>query len=349
MKDFSCIINRIRGAERLVLLPHVHGDGDALGSCAALCLYLTSLGKKAIIVTEEPVERKLSYLKDIPGLNFTEARELNGEALFEGSPYIALAIDVSDRKRLGSREHIFYGAAETVQIDHHEPGEPFSDVAVINPVWAATAEGICELLEQAGYDTEKNVTDEETELAKNIAVCIYTALVTDTGCFAYSNVTEETHGWGGKCVSLAGDLSWIYRRVYETKTKACVALKKIAYGKIFYPYDYIACLEITDEDMKAAGADDEECGGLAAELRAIEGIYAAVFIRPGTVPGQKRISLRSDDKCNVSKVAGRFGGGGHARASGITQIFDDGESYGTFLKELFESIREETEGNPVEQ
>ena len=243
---------------------------------------------------------------------------------------MAIAVDVSDYARLGSRNTLFDGAKVKARIDHHGVSGDFAPITVCNPEWAATAEGIYELLSEMG-----------AVWTVPMAICIYTGLVTDTGCFAYSNVRPETLQTAAAMLQVAGDLSWIYRETFENKTKSCIALTALAYSKTEYAAEgQIAYLQLEAQDYEEANATDEDSEGFSAMLRAIQGVHVSIFVRDGRNPGQYRISLRSDEACDVAQVAGEFGGGGHARAAGITYTPDKGENFTEFKTRLITRLKE---------
>ena len=322
--NWTFLREAIGEAERIVLLPHIYADGDALGSSGALALFLQAQGKHVTIALEEAMQDKLSFLCTKTGLEFVlPETEIS-------TPDLAIAVDVSDYARLGTRTMLFDNARKRARIDHHGVSGDFAPITVCNPEWAATAEGIYEFL------TEMDVT-----WTVPMAICIYTGLVTDTGCFAYSNVRPETMRAAASMLEIAGDLSWIYRETFENKTKSSIALTAIAYAKTEYEADgCVAYLQLDGEDYEKASATDEDSEGFSAMLRAIQGVHVSVFVRDGRNPGQYRISLRSDEACNVAKVAGEFGGGGHARAAGITYTPDEDESLTQFKSRLITRLKE---------
>lgn len=325
--NWTFLRKAIGEAEHIVLLPHIYADGDALGSSGALALFLQAQGKRVTIAIEEAVQDKLSFLCTKTGLNFvlpeTEIPTAD----------LAIAVDVSDYARLGSRRILFDNARVQARIDHHGVSGDFASITVCNPAWAATAEGIYDLL-----------TEMHAAWTVPMAICIYTGLVTDTGCFAYSNVHPETMQAAAAMLEIAGDLSWIYRATFENKTKSSIALTAIAYEKTLYEADgHIAYLRLDSEDYVRADATDEDSEGFSAMLRAIEGVHVSIFVRDGRAPGQYRISLRSDETCDVAKVAGEFGGGGHARAAGITFAADSEEQFADFRSRLVTRLKESIE------
>lgn len=325
--NWTSLRKAIGEAAHIVLLPHIYADGDALGSSGALALFLQAQGKRVTVVVEETIQNKLSFLCTKTGVTFVlPDAEIPVADL-------AIAVDVSDYARLGTRKILFDGAKVQARIDHHGVSGDFAPITVCNPDWAATAEGIYELL-----------TEMDVVWTVPMATCLYTGLVTDTGCFAYSNVRPETMRAGAAMLEIAGDLSWIYRETFENKTKTSIALTAIAYGKTEYEDGgRIAYLQLNAQDYAAAKASDEDSEGFSAMLRAIEGVHVSIFVRDGRNPGQYRVSLRSDEACDVAKVAAEFGGGGHARAAGITYMPEKGETFTAFKKSLIARLKESME------
>ncbi len=325
--NWTLLRKAIGEAAHIVLLPHIYADGDALGSSGALALFLQAQGKRVTIVVEETIQDKLSFLCAKAGVEF-----ILPDAEIPTADLV-IAVDVSDYARLGTRKTLFDGASMQARIDHHGVSGDFAPITVCNPSWAATAEGVYELL------TEMNA-----QWTVPMAICIYTGLVTDTGCFAYSNVRPETMQAAAAMLSIAGDLSWIYRETFENKTKSCIALTALAYAKTQYEdAGRIAYLQLEEQDYVAANATDEDSEGFSAMLRAIQGVHVSIFVRDGRNPGQYRISLRSDEACDVAKVAAEFGGGGHARAAGITYMPDKGENFTEFKTRLITRLKESLE------
>lgn len=322
--NWTALRNAIGEAAHIVLLPHIYADGDALGSSGALALFLQAQGKQVTIVIEEAVQDKLSFLCTKAGITFALPETEIARA------DLAIAVDVSDYARLGSRKGFFDSARMQARIDHHGVSGDFASITVCNPEWAATAEGIYEFL-----------TEMHAVWTVPMAICLYTGLVTDTGCFAYSNVRPETMKAGSAMLEIAGDLSWIYRETFENKTKSCIALTAIAYAKTEYEAGgSIAFLQLDAQDYDSAGATDEDSEGFSAMLRAIQGVHVSIFVRDGRNPGQYRVSLRSDEACDVAKVAAEFGGGGHARAAGITFTIDKEENFTQFKTRLITRLKE---------
>lgn len=329
MQEWNAVQNVINNNESFALFTHFSADGDALSSAVALALFLKNQGKKTVIFIEEEPQKVLKYitLQDVDVRVYNEGTEYGA---FDAS----IAVDTATEERLGKRQNLFRKAPVTVSIDHHLTKNPYAQLNICDTTWSATCEGIWELMSLYGPVTDKN-----------IAQTIFTGIMTDTGCFAYSNTTENTHNIAAKIIALCGDQSWQYRNIFESVEKSELALRRIAYSKLeFYGNETICFLEITKEDIENSNATMEQLEGFAAFLRTISGVKTAIFVKPGDTPAVRRLSLRSDGDCNVSSVAAGFGGGGHKCASGITytpEKFDI--TFEEFKTKLIEEIVSWTE------
>jgi phosphoesterase RecJ-like protein len=348
---FEDIIKLLAQAERILLLPHLHADGDALGSCGALAAFLQASGKQVTVLTEEPVEPKLDFLPGLCGVDFLPLSGL--DELFGplaepakfcelAAPYdLAVAIDSSAPDRLGTRLPLYEAATARARIDHHAAGTDFSPVTLLDNEWSATAEGIYLLLHRMGFDRGVDRPEWLTaEVEKAVAGAIYTGLVTDTGCFAFSNVTAQTHLIASRARMLAGNMSFVSHRVYEVKSRAYTRLMRTVYEKMYYPQPDIAVLCLTRAEMDAAGATDVDTDGISNILRDIEGVHAGIFVKPDrTESGVYRVSLRSDEYVNVALIAKAFGGGGHVCAAGCSLFAADDAALASEVARLVDAVR----------
>ena len=336
MQDWKQVREAISDASIINIFTHIHADGDCLGSAFSLAYFLCDLGKQVNIISEEIPPENLSFIYNeaLPEkMKFFVWDDIKNNCRTELKSDLSVAVDVSDVKRLGDRGELFYKAPNNVRIDHHLATETFAEITVCNPAWAATAEGIWELLKT--YDDFKDLPH-LTEIAKNV----YTGILTDTGCFAYSNVTADTHMIASEILSLTGSLAWIYSAVYENISKNEIALKAKAYNKVEYYADgRIAFLQISKEDMAETATNDDDLSGLAPFLRTIKGVSVGILVKPGKLYGQCRISLRSDEHCDVNAVATAFGGGGHKRAAGLVYSPENGMLFEEYKEKLIGEVR----------
>ena len=331
MFNWSECISMIEKSETIVILPHISADGDALGSACSLALALILSGKEVTVLLEEAPDKRLAFLLPDFGPDI-----LVGPVKCWIKYDMAIAVDCADSHRLGNRAGVFFSAKRRVKIDHHIEKDPFGQLNFVNTGWAANCEGIWELLCNEPFHicrTLRNSAARENKAYVHLATCIYCGLASDTGSFAFSNTTENTHSIAGALVDFLDDISDLHFRLFDSSTKESIALKAIAYSKIIYEKNgWVALLELTEEDFNASGAAYDDANELVSILRCIEGVELAVFARPNRSGSGLKISLRSNRECDAAALAANFGGGGHKRAAGFDFNGDFTEAAEEILK-----------------
>src|SRR5436305_10697559 len=286
------VLRNIEQRRRFVLTSHARPDGDAIGSALACGQILHCLGKEAEVVLHDPVPRIYQLLPFAEKV--VQADRINGD--YEAA--IILECDSIQRTRLAGLEQRFL-----ISIDHHLTGRPFAHVNWIDPSACATAELVFRLAREAGVP-----------ISPEIATCLYTAVVTDTGSFAYAGTTEYTFALAQELVRAGADPVRIAQQVYFSNPTSKMKLLGAALSKL-HQDGQLTWMYVTREDMERCGAIDEDCEGLANWSLGIENVEVALFFRE--LPTHRfRVSLRSKGRVNVAQVAERFGGGGHKCASG---------------------------------
>lgn len=277
------------------MLPHVNADGDAIGSCLALREIIISLGGRATVLLEENLHDTLEFLNG-------ETEVYSGDS---GKIYdFAAAVDCGDLNRLGERAEIFTGAASTICIDHHatNPGN-FAEFEYIDGNAAATAEIIFDIAKKA-----------KVKMNMALAGYIYTAIVTDTGGFRYSNTTAKTMNIAAELLSFGVDGADICTKVFENKKYAQFKIEAKAINTAeFYHNKTVAMVLITEDMLKEAEADYGDADAVSGILRGIEGVLVAVVIKEKD--GKSKISMRSKN-VDISELCREMGGGGHKYAAG---------------------------------
>lgn len=290
------ILEKIKNAEKIVILTHETPDGDAIGSSLAMKIALNKLGKNADVI-----------IKEFPRVfDFLAGREQVKENSEIEQYDLAIALDCADFKRLIGNEY-FENAKQTIVIDHHGSNQMYGDINFVNPVSPAC----CQIL--IGMFRYFDI-----EIDKELGTCILTGIITDTGGFRYSGVTPETFEFTADLLQEGVNVSDIYKRVLETKTKPNFELMKktidrmefLEDGKITFSY-------ITDKDFEEVNAGIGDHEGLVEIGRDIEGVEVSVFVRQKeNEENTYKVSMRSNDYVNVSDVCLMFGGGGHEKAAG---------------------------------
>jgi len=288
------VLKHIQQRGKFLLTSHARPDGDAVGSALACCQVLRAMGKEAEVVLRDGVPR---IYKPLPYADTVVAAErVNGK--YEAA--IILECDSIQRTRLQGLEDRFL-----ISIDHHLSGRPFADVNWIDPKAVATAEMVYRLAREAGV-----------EISPDMATCLYTAVLTDTGSFMFEGTNEHTFALARELVLAGADPVRCARHIYFGHSTAKMRLLGAALSNL-HREGSLAWIWVTCEQMERAGAREEDCEGLVNYALSIQDVEVAVFFREVPNAGF-RVSLRSKGQLNVAEVAARFGGGGHQCASGCS-------------------------------
>lgn len=288
------ILEEIKKAEKIVILTHENPDGDAIGSSLAMYKALVKMGKNPDLIVPE-LPRVFEFLPD--------ADKIKKEGLSE--PYdLAIALDAATLKMLNGWSNYFETAKVKIVIDHHGTNTMYGDINFVNPDAPAAAQVLIHIIEYFGV-----------EIDKEIGTCILTGIITDTGGFQYQSTTPETFEFAAELLKKGVNVSDIYKRVLDTKTRANYELRKRAIDRMeFFEDGKIAFTYITKKDFEEVNAESGDHEGIVNEGRSIEGVEVSIFLRE-TDKGFKG-SLRSNSYVNVSDVCLMFGGGGHIHAAG---------------------------------
>lgn len=291
----SQVVELIENKQSFGITTHIKPDGDGVGSSLGLFWLLKSLGKSAEVIVRGTVP--LAY-RSLPGAeNIRDIQQVDREydAVF--------VIECSDLERPGiaglDREF-------TVNIDHHATSEHFGSINWIDSTASAVGEMIYNLCKAIGG-----------RVTKEIAECVYMALVTDTGSFHFSNTTERTLKVASELIKAGVRPADISEAVYNNYPWSRIELMRQVLGTVKRdPSGKIASLRQTLAMREAAAAVDGDNSGFVNIPLSAREILAAVYMRE-VGPQQYRVSLRSKGDINVAKVAERFGGGGHRNAAGL--------------------------------
>lgn len=288
------IKEEIQKAQDVVILTHENPDGDAVGSALAMYLTLKKLGKQVdVIIPECP-----NTFKFLPG-----AEEIKKEGKEEAYD-LAISVDVTGIVRLNGFAKYFEDAKVKIQIDHHQVNEMFADYNFVNPASPACAQNLIFIIEQLGVDIDKE-----------IGTCLLTGIITDTGGFKYEGVSAETFEFTSWLLAKGVNVSDVYKKVLQTKTKANFELRKLIMDRLEFLCDNkVTFTYITLEDLKNTNAQSGDHEGLVEIGRDIEGVEVSVLLRE--IENGYKASLRSNNYVNVSDVCIAFNGGGHIRAAG---------------------------------
>lgn len=310
-KDISLVnlAKQIRAAKTILIATHLNPDGDGIGSIIALGMGLRQMGKTVVVYTKDDIPKMYHYL---PGQEKV-AHRLKKSQKFD----LSFIVDLGELERVGDEfvQHQHRGV--TISLDHHAKGVHNADFNYCLPKMASSGEVIFKVMKQL-----------KIKLNKAMATNLYTAIVTDTGSFKYSNTTSETLAVASELVSHGVDVWNVALNCFETFSLGRMELlKRIIARMEIHKNKKVAWITIKQSDFKATKALPEDTEGFINYPRSIEGVEVAVAFKE--VGRQKyRVSMRSKSYVDVAAVAQAFGGGGHIRASGCR------------LEGAFESVRQ---------
>jgi bifunctional oligoribonuclease and PAP phosphatase NrnA len=318
----EAILEVLRKGERFLVCSHSRPDGDAVGSMLAMGMLLEQLGKLADLVTADGVP---AIYRGLPGVDsIRHALRIHG-------PYdavILLECDGLERTRLRGLEDFYL-----INIDHHISGREFADLNWIDFEAASVGELVFRLVESAG-----------ATLTPEMATCLYTTVLTDTGGFTYGSVKASTFDMALELVLAGVDPIAIAQDVFYSTSTSKVLLLGAALNHLKRE-GRIAWLWVTDQDMVRCCAAEQDCEGIVNMAVGISGVEAAAFLRE--LPDRSvRLSLRSKGKLNVAAIAERFGGGGHGNAAGCTLEGPLDGAVDEILTELRRSVACVSQGGP---
>jgi bifunctional oligoribonuclease and PAP phosphatase NrnA len=302
----------LRRASSVVVCAHVRPDGDAVGSVLALTLALRSLGVPAIPTLADDREPSRTY-QWMPGFGlYTPASDLEPPAVF-------VALDTPVPERLGAARTLAEQASTLVIIDHHPDAKTYGNVHVLDPTASATGQLIWQLLEAL-----------EVRPTPEIALCCYTALITDTGRFQYQNTTSAALRDAADMLDAGVDASEVARLVYQSRSAGSLALEALAMSRLTLANQgRVAYTWLADEDFESTGALPEEAEFLPDAVRVLDDIDVAMVLRERG--DEVRVNLRAKTGFDVGALARGFGGGGHHAAAGLTW---EQRGAGSFLAEV---------------
>lgn len=290
----------IAGADRVALACHVGPDGDALGSMLALAIAAENAGKEVVASFGSPFVMP-------PSLSFLPTVAMVPPQDFPSAPELMVVLDAGSQERLGELGSNASDAGTLVVIDHHVTNEGFGDIAIVDPVAAATGELVYAVLQTL-----------EWKITPEVAQCLHTALVTDTGRFTYANTTPETLRIAAELVDAGAIPSVIGRHVYEEAPFGYLKAAGVAMQRALLDREKrVVWTSITDEDLDAVGIDWGDTENLIDLLRLALEADTAVLAK-GHADGRVKVSLRSRGDTDVGGLAAAMGGGGHRLAAGFT-------------------------------
>lgn len=304
-----------------LICTHVNPDPDALASQAALGLFLESKGKQVFLISELPVPERFSFL---PGMHkikpLGRKRALNYDAV--------IITDAGDIDRIGMVSRLLVDGRPVINIDHHVTNTGFGDINYVVSEASSTCEVVFGLLKKM-----------DAELTHDLAELLYVGVMTDTGSFRYSNTSARTHMMVADLMRFPIEANALYKRIYEQ-----VPLNDLKYfTKVVSEFDSLydgklICVDLPRVIVKKFSAQFDLRDKIFGYLRTVEGVEVLIIFTEEK-GGITRVNFRSQGGVDVARVAAKFHGGGHSKASGCTFAGDIKTAHRKVLPEIKKALK----------
>jgi len=291
------VVDCLRSHAQFVMCAHEKPDGDVLGSGYALGLALQTLGKRVVYFLDDDVPGNLRFMPEWHKSQRT-FDGVAGDAIF-------VFFDMSDQSRAG-KALAWVPRDRIVNIDHHLGNSRFGRWNYVDEREAATGSLVVSLISSLGV-----------AITPEIATCLLATLISDTGCFQYSNASPHTMRLGAALIEAGADKDVITQQLYYTRTLAGQKVLGRALDAAALTDDGICYSVVTQSMLREFGASHEDLEDVVGALRAVDRCEVAALFKE-TESGDFRLSLRSRGNFNVMRIARALGGGGHFRAAGAT-------------------------------
>lgn len=291
---YADVIKLIKNRKKVAIFSHISPDGDTLGAGLALYKALQMYGSEPYIFCADKVSDKLKYIPMTDVINTARLESYD----------LSIAVDTASAERLGEMYGEFIKAKKTLVIDHHPSNTRFAAINYVIGSAAAT----CEIM----YSVIKDIGCIDSVIAKQL----YCGLVTDTGGFGFSSVTQNTLQVASELIAYDFKAYEIYEKLIREISPQAFRLKNRALDKsVFYEDGQIGFIGIRLSDFEAVGASESDTEGIINAIRDVKGVRIAVIVSEYEHEKYK-ISFRTDESVNANYIAMKFGGGGHKNASG---------------------------------
>ncbi len=297
MSSIKAVLAEIKKYKSFLVTTHHTPDADAACSALAMALVLKKMGKKAVVVNEDVLPVWFYFL---PGAKNFHKKANIAQTSFDA----VIALDCGDLERVGGVSKWFSGQ-RVINIDHHITNDAFGDVNLV----LAQSSSTCEIL----FDLFKAA---QVKLNKDLAVLLYSGIMTDTGSFRYDNTTSKTHEIVAELMKFGLSASDLYQRHYVgIPSKDIRGFVDVIHSAELLLKNKVYCVLLSKKIMESFSKGFDLKEKIFGFLRSVEGIEVVVILSEMNSK-QTRINLRSQNSFDVAKLASQFNGGGHKKAAG---------------------------------
>ncbi|BAK81177.1 DHH family phosphoesterase [Candidatus Arthromitus sp. SFB-rat-Yit] len=295
MIKFDDIKSLIKDSENIGLSYHVSPDGDAVGSLLSLYFALKKLNKNVTIFSKDNLTNTIN-LRFLPSIN-----EIDGMNYFVTSDIdLLIILDCGNVERVSCE--VDFDKTTTLGIDHHISNDMYCTYNFVQGDASSTGEIVFDIIKNLGI-----------EIDQNIAKCIYTSIMTDTGGLRFESTSQKTFNIVGELVATKFDFWNTYEQLFLYKTFSKVKLLGLVYNELKLVDNQICVIHVTNDMLNKSNSTDEQTNDIVSYGLTIDGVRVSILIKDFN--GKHKVSLRSKGCINVCEIAKKFGGGGHIKAS----------------------------------
>lgn len=295
------IIDKIKSSKKIAITFHVSPDGDSIGSSLGFLCGLRSIKKDVYILCKEKLPDAFEFLPN--------ASEITGENVsISEDTDLLITLDCGDIERLNYEkddDDFKNRSYFVINIDHHLTNKSFGNLNYVDTNASSVGEIVYHFLKQMNIG-----------ISKEIAACLYTSLLTDTGSFRHSNTTKTTHLIAGELINTGIDFSEIHRRIFDNKKFEELKLQALVLNNMYLTCNNKLCvMKVTKAMIDEVGADEADTGDLVSIGLKVNTAEVCVLLKEKN--DIVKLSLRSKADVDVRKIAEKFDGGGHTKAAGL--------------------------------
>ena len=300
---------KIENCKKSVIVSHKSPDGDSIGSSLGLAKFLENVGHQVQVIIPDNAPHFLKWMPGADQILVYEDQQVECEGKIKEADLI-FCLDFNALSRLGKLEEpIKKAVAYKINIDHHQEPDHFADYSLIRPEASST----CELVYEFIYD----FTESKEYIDQNVAACLYTGIVTDTGSFRFSSTSSHTHRIVSDLIDTGIDNAMVYQNIFDNYSEDRIRLLGFALSEKLKIYNdlHTAIISLTEKEMQKFNLEKGDTEGLVNFPLSIAKIKVSVLLKEKE--GRIRMSFRSKGSISVDKIArDHFEGGGHTNAAG---------------------------------
>lgn len=304
-KEIDKILEYIQSNDdKFLVSSHVSPDGDNIGSSLSIYSFLKKLGKDVVYVLDDEYPKNLSFLYD-------ENIKMTSKDIDQKEKYTVIALDAGDYSRICVYDKILENAKGIICIDHHITNGDYGFLKYVDTEESSTCELVYNIIMRYECITDNKIIDE------NIATYLYTGLITDTGNFQYSNTRESSFIMAAELMSRGAKKNLIVEKLFQNNSVNFYKLLGEALNGLEIIQSQICIIAVAKESMDKYEVEYGDIDAITPYTRDIEGVELGIFVKEKEI-GEIKVSFRSKNYVDCSKLASEFSGGGHKRAAGCT-------------------------------